>query len=115
MNYRMNLIAIFVAALAVLCMTLSAGEAGAAEKTISGVVNINEASVSQLQLLPGIGLAKAKAIVDYRKKQSFSSPADLTKVKGIGKGLLKKIRDHVVVKGKTTARALQKKRSQRKK
>jgi len=69
-----------------------------------GVVNINTASPEQLQQLPGIGSAKAKAIVKHRKSQPFKSVEDLAKVKGIGDALLSKIKNRVVVKGKTTAK-----------
>ena len=50
-----------------------------------GVVNINRASVSELDALPGVGPSTAQAIVDYRTtKGPFGSPEDLLNVKGIG-------------------------------
>ena len=50
-----------------------------------GVVNINRASVSELDALPGVGPSTAQAIVDYRTANGpFSSPEDLLNVKGIG-------------------------------
>jgi competence protein ComEA len=46
-------------------------------------VDINSASEAELQKVKGIGAAKAKAIVEYRKKNgNFTSVDDLTKVKG---------------------------------
>ncbi|NKF51755.1 helix-hairpin-helix domain-containing protein [Shewanella sp. WXL01] len=52
-------------------------------------VNINKASVAQLQTLKGIGEAKAKAIVEYRKAHGkFKSKQELTQVKGIGEKLI---------------------------
>lgn len=108
--------AILVAVLSIMGLTLGSAPAAAAGSKADGVVNINTADVKQLQLLPGIGLSKAKAIVEYRAKQRFGSPEDLTKVKGIGKGLLEKIRSRVTVNGQTTAKAPpKKKRSKRKK
>ena len=47
-------------------------------------VNINTASPSELEALPGIGPAKAKAIVDYRQQHgAFKSVEELKNVKGI--------------------------------
>lgn len=51
----------------------------------SGAVNINTASASQLQSLPGIGASKAAAIVDDRNANgAFGSCSDLQRVTGIG-------------------------------
>ncbi len=50
-----------------------------------GSVNVNTASASQLQTLPGIGASKAQAIVDDRSaKGPFASCSDLQRVTGIG-------------------------------
>ena len=53
---------------------------------IAGPVNINTADAETISAeLKGIGLAKAKAIVEYRRKHGpFKSPQDLSLVKGIG-------------------------------
>lgn len=52
----------------------------------AGPVDINTADAETLSAeLDGIGLAKAKAIVEYRRKYGpFKSAADLSLVKGIG-------------------------------
>lgn len=51
----------------------------------SGAVNVNTASASQLQALPGIGPSKAQAIVDDRAANgAYGSCSELTRVKGIG-------------------------------
>ena len=51
----------------------------------SGVVNINRASVTELDALPGVGPSTAQSIVDYRSANGpFGSPEDLLNVKGIG-------------------------------
>ena len=52
----------------------------------AGPVNINTADAETISSeLKGIGLSKAKAIVEYRKKHGpFKSAADLSLVKGIG-------------------------------
>jgi competence protein ComEA len=50
-----------------------------------GVVNINRASATELDALPGVGPSTAQAIVDYRTTNGpFGSPEDLLNVKGIG-------------------------------
>ena len=53
---------------------------------LGGQVDINTADAETMSAeLNGIGLSKAKAIVEYRKKHGpFSSPEDLSLVKGIG-------------------------------
>jgi len=53
---------------------------------LGGQVDINTADAETISAeLNGIGLSKAKAIVDYRTKHGpFSSPEDLSLVKGIG-------------------------------
>ena len=49
------------------------------------MVNINRASVTELDALPGVGPSTAQAIVDYRTTNGpFGSPEDLLNVKGIG-------------------------------
>lgn len=53
---------------------------------IAGPVNINKADAETIAAeLKGVGLSKAKAIVEYRRKHGpFRSPDDLSLVKGIG-------------------------------
>ncbi len=57
-------------------------------------INVNTASLQEIDALPGIGPVKAKAIIDARP---FKSVDDLLRVKGIGKETLAKIRDRVTV------------------
>lgn len=54
--------------------------------TLAGPVDINTAdAVTIAAELKGVGLSKAKAIVEYRKKHGpFRKPGDLSLVKGIG-------------------------------
>ena len=70
----------------------------AAKATTPGVININTASQSQLETLPGIGPVKAAAIVAYRQEHgAFKSVEDLVKVSGIGKKTLETIQAHITV------------------
>lgn len=60
-------------------------------------ININQASVAELQQLHGIGQKKAEAIVAYRQQHGpFQQIEDLEKVKGIGPALLNKNRARMV-------------------
>lgn len=60
---------------------------------ISGPININAATVEQLEALPGIGPGLAAKIVDDRSKNGrFRTLADLDRVPGIGPKLLEKMR-----------------------
>lgn len=69
-----------------------------------GVVNINTATVAELELLPGIGPAKARAILEARReKGGFESVDELEEVKGIGPSALERLRPFATVSGKTTA------------
>ena len=52
-------------------------------------LNINNASIEQLEQIKGIGARKAQAIVEYRLQHgNFSQVDDLVKVKGIGSTFL---------------------------
>lgn len=61
------------------------------------IVNVNQASVDELaDLLSGIGLKKAQAIVDYREQHGeFETVDALAEVKGIGPSLVAKNRERI--------------------
>lgn len=64
----------------------------------SGKIDINQATLFQLVSLPGIGEAKASAIIDFREKYGkFEDISELTFVAGIGNTLLKSIEDLVII------------------
>lgn len=86
---------------------LGAGAAqGAGKRALEGVVNINTAGAEELQLLPGIGPAKARSILEYRRARPFRTVEELVRIKGIGRKMVKRLRLHVTVSGPTTARPL---------
>ena len=62
-------------------------------------VDLNSASVEELAQLPGIGPAKAQAIVSHRSADPFRKPEDLRKVKGIGDKLYEQLKDQITVSG----------------
>ena len=61
-------------------------------------ININTADSWLLEALPGIGLDRAQAIVEYRTHHGyFSRIEDLLNVEGIGETTLNRIRDLITV------------------
>lgn len=70
----------------------------AASSTSAGLINVNQATVDELTELPGIGLSKAKAIVQYREKYGpFQKIDELLEVKGIGSKILDKMRSKITL------------------
>lgn len=68
-----------------------------------GVVNINEADLEQLTLLPRIGETVGQRIVDYRDENGgFQDVEELLLVQGIGDKTFELLEPHVAVSGKTT-------------
>lgn len=62
----------------------------------SNLVNINTATQSQLEELPGIGSSKAKAIIEYREKNGkFETIEDLQKVEGIGIKMYEAVKEYI--------------------
>jgi competence protein ComEA len=73
---------------------------------LTGVVNLNTATSDELQLLPGVGAARAQAVIDLRKQRGgFKDVEELKDVKGIGDTALERMRPFVRLDGKTTAQA----------
>lgn len=69
-------------------------------ESITGLVNINTATVLELQTLPGIGEVIAQRIVDYREKNgNYQTVQDIANVDGIGAKRLEAILDLITVGG----------------
>ncbi len=60
-------------------------------------INVQTATKSELMSIKGIGQKKADAIIKYRKSHKLKSANDLLKVKGIGPGIVKNIKNNVKV------------------
>lgn len=69
-------------------------------------VNLNTATQSELETLPGVGPAKAKAILDYRKANgNFKTIDDIKNVKGFGDKTFDKLKSQISVSGATAPAA----------
>jgi competence protein ComEA len=80
--------------------TIGAGPSAAGEPDAgpAALINVNTATATELEALPGIGEVISQAIVDYRTQNGpFSSVEDLLDVSGIGDATLENIRDLVTV------------------
>jgi len=65
---------------------------------VSGMVNINTASASELDTLPGIGETYAARIIEYREANGgFQSTEEIKNVKGIGDATYEKLKDKITV------------------
>lgn len=63
-----------------------------------GIININKASKSELDKLPGVGPVTAEKIIKYRQKHKFKRPSDIKKVKGIGEKKFEKMKKYIEVR-----------------
>ncbi len=70
---------------------------GPAEAWTAERIDVNSATVEQLQTLPGIGSVRAAAIVAERAHRGFETVDGLARVDGIGERLLATLREHVTV------------------
>jgi len=94
----------FVAVAASLLLATGAARAGG--KAVEGVVNLNTAPPELLAVLPGVGPSKALGIVAYRTRHPFRTVDELVRVKGIGRKMVRAMRDHLAVAGPSTGRGV---------
>lgn len=67
------------------------------EENLKELIDVNRATVSELQRLPGIGPKLSQRILDERAKKPFGSVDDLRRVPGIGPKILERLRPYVTV------------------
>lgn len=68
------------------------------ESVGDGRININTATVEQLDLLDGIGPAIAQRIIDYRTQNGpFTAIEDIMKVTGVGEKKFEQIKEYIKV------------------
>jgi competence protein ComEA len=71
---------------------------GKAEAAPSAPLNLNTATVAQLEALPGVGAATAKLIVEHRQKNGgFKKVEELMTIKGIGEKSFLKLKPMVTI------------------
>lgn len=77
----------------------TADDANASSAGGNEQVNLNTASKEKLMTLPGIGEAKAEAILQYRSEHgAFSSAEELLQISGIKEGVFSRIKDRITVR-----------------
>ena len=99
----MRAISPYVAALLTV-LVLGVGEAAQTPPTpprptpAANLVNLNTATVAQLELLPGIGAKTAQRIIEHRQKNgSFKKIEELMNVRGIGEKSFLKLKPIITV------------------
>ncbi len=67
-------------------------------KNVSNKININTASLDELENLNGVGESKARSIIEYRSENGkFKSIDEILNVKGIGSALFEKIKNNITI------------------
>ena len=77
--------------------TRTSSRAGA-KPPVTGTININTASATELEALPGIGAKTAARIVEYRQKNGpFKKIEELMNVRGVGEKNFLKLKAQITV------------------
>ena len=78
--------------------TVAGASTPAVSQPVAGVVNINTATVAELDTLSGIGPVYAGRIIDYRNANGgFKSPEEIMNVKGIGEKTFEKFKNKITI------------------
>ena len=74
------------------------GARPSARKAPAGIVNLNTASATELQALPGIGAKTAERILEYRQKNGpFKKIEELMNIRGVGEKNFLKLKNQITV------------------
>ena len=96
---------IFGLVVAAMVVVVFSVQVQAYSETSNKKIDINSASVTELQKLPRIGEKVAQRIIDFRKQHGeFKKIEEIMKVKGIGEKTFKLIKDLIVVKTKSKSK-----------
>ena len=77
---------------------LPEGQDAQTEQAGESSVNLNTATREELMTLPGIGEAKADAVIAYREENGgFSSPEEIMNISGIKEAVFSQIKDRITV------------------
>ena len=100
----MRMMMAFVLVLGLVTVATAAQDAGRntkgsmASAPAGAAINLNTATVAQLETLPGIGKSTAERIVEYRQKNGgFKKVEDLMNVRGIGEKSFLKMKPLITV------------------
>ena len=97
-NLKSGSCVLLLVARAVIVLFVSLGIALAQKTPPAQPINLNTATIAQLETLPGIGPNTAKSIVDFRNHSGpFQRVEDLLAIKGISKSKLEKLRPYVTI------------------
>jgi len=109
--FRQCLLALVIASLFIAAPSPSSASAqtarSASTKAVTtGIVNINTASATDLEGLPGIGAKTAARIVEYRQKNGpFKKVEELMNVRGVGEKNFLKLKPQITVAAKAEGAA----------
>ncbi len=80
------------------CIGNSEDNTSSSSVVISGKLSLNTATLEELMTLPGIGEAKALAIIQYREEVgAFQSIEELKEVSGIGDAIFDQIKENITI------------------
>ncbi len=80
------------------CIKDAETDSSSSSVVISGKLSLNNATIEELMTLPGIGEAKAEAIIKYREEVgAFQNIEELKEVNGIGDAIFDQIKENITI------------------